>query len=204
MDNQISKNHKDIESSTGDSSINKEITEIENVIEKLNRLLDEEPEELSAELAGRAETNFDELRKEDRRKAVVIVPEYAEPINLYTARWEISNPIVLTNYSWNGPYTRGIKLNPGFYKIKYSLGVACDAPSALALFNWKTEEFRELLTWNTFWGDSKEILHHQGTRYVKIKSASILGLTDRELKLDPNYISGKYIVSIYKLYNKLP
>lgn len=57
-------------------------------IKKLNRLLDEQTEELSAELteelAEKADTNFDELRKqqkEDCRKAVVKIPEYAEPIN---------------------------------------------------------------------------------------------------------------------------
>lgn len=125
-----------------------------------------------------------------------------DPNSIEMVSPKYSLPIVLTNYSSNGLYTRGVELNSGLYNIEYSLCVTAENPFGLALFDRRTWAFRELITWHTFTANNELVRYYQGSKYVEIMSASTLGLTDKSLTLDPAYIWGKYIVMIHRLSHK--
>lgn len=133
-----------------------------------------------------------------------IQPVYAAPFNPYTAKWEISNPIVLSNFTWNENYIQGIKLDIGFYKIKYSFGVTNEWGCGLALFDQTTKKINNLILWNHFMRGYVSTEFNEGSKYVNIESPSILAITDNKYTIKPKDVWGKYVVSIYRLKNDLP
>lgn len=43
------------------------------------------------------------------------------PINWNSARWRVTDPLLLTSREWLGLNYAGIRLNIGFYKIEYTV-----------------------------------------------------------------------------------
>lgn len=128
---------------------------------------------------------------EKLRKEVVF---YSKRININKANWRISNPTIVGAKS-------EIKLDPGFYKIKYSGTARTSEAGGLVLFVPENKKVARLLHWHRGVGTAEEasIVSFSQSVYVEIGSTRILSITNNKLEYLPENTKTTYTVNIHKL-----
>lgn len=118
----------------------------------------------------------------------------------YNVIWEISEQVFRSTKSFGaiGISAEGIFLDKGFYKIAYTL---CNIkpPGRIALLT-SAKEFIKLIAYHSYYGGNDEkINRHSSEVYMKVNSASLIGLTGDFGNFRPEGIEGISSVTIHKL-----
>lgn len=174
----------------------------ENSLEDLENTIDAEDsqiENLLSDIQGRVNNLLNLNSVETRTEGEIQTFSIKNPINWNTARWKVSDPLVLTSRRWLGLNYGGIRLNSGFYKIEYTLSSIKNSGSGLAVFDPETRKFIKLITWHALLEESKEV-HIEGNKYIQLNSQGIVGIINTNGEYRPEDFWGVYLVTIHKLH----
>lgn len=138
-----------------------------------------------------------EKSKADNRESIVIPNFSSAPIS-GTSLWQVSNPITLSSEAWLGSDVLGIRLESGFYEIRYQGSGWSQKGNGLALFDEKELKINTLIVWKYFNTTINETQVFQGSSYIELKTPQILGLVDEKGSLRPK-TDGVYVVGVHKL-----
>lgn len=129
-------------------------------------------------------------------------PKYLTEINLYGAKWLISQPITLFGGSWSGFNTKRIQLDPGFYRIEYSLSTISKRTSAIGVFLPQTKKLVEILNWQTNTA-AEHPINISGHKYIRLESNRDIAITNYSGEVAPEHFSGAYIINVLKWVERL-
>lgn len=92
----------------------------------------------------------------------------------------------------------GIRLEAGFYEIRYQGSGWSQKGNGLALFDERDLKINTLIVWKYFNSTTNDTQVFQGSSHIELETPQILGVVDETGKLRPK-THGIYVVSIHKL-----